>query len=86
MYRKMKNCSNCICSFAINKLKIRGFFVVGFPQWNLDIVVLDGVIKQGWIRMGKAFFFYSSLLAKFLGIFDKLHIKINDKTCPQKSM
>ncbi len=29
----MKNCSNCICSFTVNKLlKRRSFFVVGFSS------------------------------------------------------
>jgi hypothetical protein len=39
----MKNCSNCICSFAVNKLKIRGFLwffgfsSMKFEYWGVEV-------------------------------------------------
>jgi hypothetical protein len=60
MYRKMKNCSNCICSFAVNKLKIRGFFVVGFSSmkfgyWGFDEVTRMNGVENVKDRNGKSY-------------------------------
>jgi hypothetical protein len=57
MYPKMKNGSNCICSFTVNKLKIRVFFVVGFSSmkfgyWGVGVGFGWGE-KQGWMASKK---------------------------------